>query len=62
LAQLENGYDVTVLGRRVLGGDADWLDQKPLDRWIGGVRLTSEHHWRWNETANAFEKAEKHGA
>ncbi len=54
LAQLENGYDVTVLGRRVLGGDADWLDQQPLDRWIGGVRLTSAHHWRWDETTNAF--------
>jgi len=62
LAQLENGYDVTVLCRRVLGGDADWLDQQPLDRWIGGVRLTSEHHWRWNETANAFEKPQDHGA
>jgi hypothetical protein len=62
LAKLENGYDVTVLGRRVLGGDADWLDQQPLDRWIGGVRLTSEHHWRWNETANGFEKAHSDGA
>ncbi|HEX5275264.1 MAG TPA: DUF1835 domain-containing protein [Candidatus Rubrimentiphilum sp.] len=62
LAQLENGYDVTVLGRRVLGGDADWLDQQPLDRWIGGVRLTSAHHWRWDETANAFQKAAADGA
>src|SRR5581483_11479883 len=62
LAQLENGYDVTVLGRRVLGGDADWLDQQPLDRWIGGVRLTPENNWRWDETANAFEKAQPNGA
>jgi hypothetical protein len=62
LAKLENGYDVTVLGRRVLGGDADWLDQQPIDRWIGGVRLTSAHHWRWNESASGFEKAQPDGA
>jgi len=54
LAELENGYDVTVLGRRVLGGDADWLDQQPLDRWIGGVHLTSARHWRWDDSINAF--------
>lgn len=54
LAELENGYDVTVLGRRVLGGDADWLDQQPLDRWIGGVHLTSTHHWRWDDRTNVF--------
>lgn len=54
LAVLEKGYDVTVLGRRVLAGDADWLDQQPLDRWIGGVHLTSARHWRWDDTTDAF--------
>jgi hypothetical protein len=43
------GYDVTVLGRRILSGDADWLEQQPLDRWIGGVHLRTEEHWRWDE-------------
>jgi len=65
LAELDNGYDVTVLGRRVLAGDADWLDQQPLDRWIGGVHLTSERHWRWDEAARRFVKASRiapHGA
>lgn len=65
LAQLENGYDVTVLGRRVLAGDADWLDQQPLDRWIGGVHLTSERHWRWDEAARRFVERSRnapHGA
>lgn len=57
LAALENGYDLTVLGRRVLGGDADWLEQQPLDRWIGGVHLTTERYWRWDEAANAFAEA-----
>ncbi|HEV2262360.1 MAG TPA: DUF1835 domain-containing protein [Candidatus Rubrimentiphilum sp.] len=54
LAKLENGYDITVLGRRVLGGDADWLEQQPLNRWIGGVHLTSEQHWRWDDIVNSF--------
>jgi len=52
LALLEDGYDATVLGRRVLGGDADWLAYQPLDRWIGGIHLTREHHWRWNDETN----------
>ena len=65
LAELENGYDVTVLGRRVLAGDADWLDQQPLDRRIGGVHLTSERYWRWDEGARRFTEASRsatHGA
>lgn len=62
LAELENGYDVTVLGRRVLGGDADWLDQQPLDRWIGGVHLTSAHHWRWDDRTNGFVERNREGA
>jgi hypothetical protein len=62
LAELENGYDVTVLGRRVLGGDADWLDQQPLDRWIGGVHLTSAHHWRWDDRTNGFVEHNREGA
>jgi len=49
IAPLESGYDVTVLGRRILAGDADWLEQQPLDRWIGGVHLSSGDHWRYDE-------------
>lgn len=50
----EPEYDVTVLGRRVLAGDADWLEHQPLDRWIGGVHLQTGSHWRWNESAQVF--------
>lgn len=49
LAELEHGYEVTVLGRRILTGDADWLEHQPLDRWIGGTHLRSGKHWRWDE-------------
>jgi hypothetical protein len=54
LSALEHGYELTVLGRRVLAGDADWLERAPLDRWIGGVHLTSENAWRWDERAQRF--------
>lgn len=54
LADLDQGFDVTVLGRRVLAGDTDWLDHQPLDRWIGGVHLTTQRHWRWDDRATTF--------
>ena len=56
LTVLEQGCEMTVLGRRVLAGDADWLEYQPIDRWIGGVHLTSEHHWRWNDHHETFER------
>lgn len=49
LSALDTGYELTVLGRRVLAGDADWLEHQPLDRWIGGTHLTAENPWRWDE-------------
>jgi len=44
----------TALGRRVLAGDADWLDEHAIDRWIGGVHLASESVARWDDDAGAF--------
>ena len=54
LTVLEQGCEMTVLGRRVLAGDADWLEHQPIDRWIGGVHLTNERHWRWNDQHETF--------
>jgi hypothetical protein len=44
----------TALGRRVLAGDADWLDEHAINRWIGGVHLTPEHLTRWDDDAARF--------
>ncbi len=44
----------TALGRRVIAGDADWLDEHPIDRWIGGVHLASDSIARWDDDAGAF--------
>ncbi|MGZ3552269.1 MAG: DUF1835 domain-containing protein [Vulcanimicrobiaceae bacterium] len=54
VAELDAGYDLTVLGRRVLAGDADWLEFQPVDRYIGGVHIENALHWRWNEAAPTF--------
>lgn len=54
LALLDDSYEVTLLGRRVLAGDADWLEHQPFDRWIGGVRLTREQHYRYDDQHENF--------
>jgi hypothetical protein len=51
ISELESGYELTVLGRRVLAGDADWLEHQPLDRWIGGTHITQKNEWRWDEAS-----------
>lgn len=36
-------------GRAVLEGKLDALDARPVDRWVGGVRLAGRDVWRWDE-------------
>jgi hypothetical protein len=44
----------TAVGRRLLAGDGDWLESQTLDRYVGGVHLTSGNAWRFDETARRF--------
>jgi Domain of unknown function (DUF1835) len=44
----------TLLGRRVLAGDADWLEDHAIDRWIGGVHLVPTSVTRWDDDAGCF--------
>lgn len=44
----------TALGRRVIAGDADWLEEREIDRWIGGVHLTPANLTRWDDDAARF--------
>jgi hypothetical protein len=55
-ALIESGEGVvlTALGRRVLAGDADWLDAHPIDRWIGGVHFETGSCTRWDEDTAHF--------
>jgi len=50
----EDAYVLSPLGRRVIAGDADWLEHAPADRWIGGVHLQGEHPTRWDEDRGRF--------
>ena len=41
--------DITQLGRDVVAGDTDWLSVRPIDTWLGGIRLLAGRPlWRWD--------------
>lgn len=40
--------ELTEVGRAVLAGRADHVKLNRIDRWIGGVHLTSENIWRYD--------------
>jgi hypothetical protein len=54
LAGADGALELTALGRRVLGGEADWLETCPIDRWIGGVHLHPSAIARWDGDAARF--------
>ena len=39
---------LTVLGKDVIAGRADWAQHHAIDRWIGGTHLTNARLWRWD--------------
>jgi hypothetical protein len=45
---------VTALGRRMLAGDADWIEAGGIDRWIGGVHLGPGNIVRWDDDRAQF--------
>jgi hypothetical protein len=54
LIESDESVVLTALGRRVLAGDADWLDEHRIDRWIGGVHLEPGSCARWDEDTAHF--------
>ena len=52
----EGALQLTALGRRVLAGDGDVLEEGPSDRWIGGVHLAGDPA-RWDDDAVTFRMA-----
>ncbi|HUA09808.1 MAG TPA: hypothetical protein VMA98_11120 [Candidatus Acidoferrales bacterium] len=44
----------TAQGRSALAGAEDWLQAQPLDRWIGGMHLTNDRPFRWDDDAARF--------
>jgi hypothetical protein len=46
----EGSLTITDYGRAILNGAVDRVAAYGIDRWLGGVHLTSEGGWRWDET------------
>lgn len=43
---------LTPFGHDVVRARADAIAVNGIDRWIGGVHLTTQHHWRWDARIN----------
>ena len=42
---------ITPFGSACFHGSADFIQANGIDRWIGGVHLTRDSHWRWDPRA-----------
>lgn len=47
---LDTSYQLTSTGADVLAGNKDEIRLNGIDRWLGGVHLTSNNCWRWDES------------
>lgn len=45
---------ITKTGEEVLAGKKNWTDIKELNRWIGGVHLTSDNNWCWDSGSSSL--------
>jgi hypothetical protein len=50
----EDALQPTAAGRSILAGAEDWLQTLPLDRWIGGMHLTGDRPFRWDDDVARF--------
>jgi hypothetical protein len=48
---------ITPAGTNILEGKVDYLDVNPPDIWFGGVHLTRENVWRWDEEKRRLTKS-----
>jgi hypothetical protein len=50
LNSIKNGnyMELTTLGQEVLNGKKDLFNISRVDRWIGGVHITTDNPWCWN--------------
>lgn len=47
---------LTDLGREVLAGERDWVKERGMDEWYGGLHLHGEPGWRWDRRENRLIK------
>ena len=55
-ANPDQELSITEEGKEVLSGNRNWLELVQLDRWIGGVHLTSDHIWCWDSGSASIAK------
>ena len=55
-ARPDQALSITTAGKEVLSGKRNWLDSLALDRWMGGVHLTSSNSWCWNPVTASLSK------
>ncbi|MDH5323939.1 MAG: hypothetical protein OEZ68_03120 [Gammaproteobacteria bacterium] len=51
----EQRLHITAAGKAVLSGESSWLDCHVPNHWFGGVHLTAENLWRWNDITSTME-------
>ena len=52
-------FGITPAGRKVLAGEADFIELNNADQWLGGVHLTRESLWRWDAAARELRPSER---
>lgn len=45
---------ITQAGERVLANELDWIEINGIDKWLGGVHLTTENLRRWDRNAQSL--------
>ncbi|MCM3702294.1 DUF1835 domain-containing protein [Paenibacillus macerans] len=50
---------LTNFGQKVLSGEKDWLQEKGVDEWYGGLSLTKGMGWRWDRSEKRLVRIEK---
>ena len=50
----EAEFEITEPGEAVLRGEADLIDLNGIDLWLGGVHLSPDHLWRWDERSESI--------
>lgn len=49
-------FAITPAGRKVLAGEADFIELNNADQWLGGVHLTAQSLWRWDAGARELRR------
>ena len=53
--------EITPFGRECHQGKADFIGANGIDRWIGGVHLTSDSRWRWDPRSRHVSELPQNG-